>query len=132
MTDVSDTDIAPFPIGSLKPDDYSLPAIRIFFMHYMSYEEAHDSWYRRCQRIRYDNIFYLWEVNKANTDFSLIQEFDNLPINKVIFCYENLPGISNYHRFYFSSSFLPGEILKILSNGKRNIDEFDYVSFLNV
>ena len=47
------------------------------------------------------------------------------------FCYENLPGITNYHRFYFSEAFSPGQILKILFNGKRNIDEFDYVNFLN-
>lgn len=100
-------------------------------MHYKNYKEAHDSWYRRCQRIHYDNIFYLWEVNKANTKFSLIKEFDNLPIKKIIFCYENLPGITNYHRFCFSEAFSPGQILKILSNGKRNIDEFDYVNFFN-
>lgn len=131
MVDVSDPAIASFPIGSLKPDDCSLPAIRVYFMHYKNYKEAHDSWYRRCQRIRYDNIFYLWEVNKANTKFSLIKEFDNLPIKKMVFCYDNLPGITNYHRFYFSKSFLPGQIIKILSNGRRNIDEFDYVNFLN-
>lgn len=131
MVDVSDPNIASFPIGSLNPNDCSLPAIRIYFMHYKNYKEAYDSWYRRCQRISYDNIFYLWEVNKANTEFSLIKEFDNLPIRKKIFCYENLPEIRNYHRFYFSESFSPGQIIKILSNGKRNIDEFDYVSFLN-
>lgn len=131
MTDVSDSAIASFPIGSLKPADCSLPAIRIYFMHYRNYQEAYDSWCRRCHRINYDNIFYLWEVNETNTDFSLIKEFDNLPYRKIIFSYKNLPGISNYYRFHFAESFLPGRILKILSSGKRNIDEFDYVSFLN-
>jgi len=131
MTDVSDPAIASFPIGRLKPSEHFLPEIRIFFMHYKSYKEAYDSWYRRCQRIHYDNIFYLWEVNKANTDFFLIQEFDNQPFNKVIFCYENLPGIRNCHRLNFSDSFSPGGSIKLLPNGKRNIDEFDYVTFLN-
>ena len=131
MTDVSDPTIASFPVGSLKANDCSLPAIRIYFMHYNNYKEAHDSWYRRCARIHYDNIFYLWEVNEANTDFSLIKEFDNLPLRKMIFSYKNLPGISNYYKFHFTNVFSPGLILRILSTGKRNIDEFDYVSFLN-
>ena len=131
LIDASDSTIASFPIGSLKPSDQLLPEIKIFFMHYKSYKEAYDSWCRRCQRINYDNIFYLWEVNKVNTEFSLIQEFDNLPFNKMILCYEDLPGTSNYHRFNFSETLSPGGSLKLLPNGKRNIDEFDYVTFLN-
>lgn len=69
--------------------------------------------------------------NRVNTDFSLIQEFDNLPFNKKILCYEDLSEIRNYHKFNFSEPFLPGGSIKLLSNGKRNIDEFDYVTFLN-
>ena len=47
----------------------------------------------------------------------------------MVFYYDNLPGITNYHRFYFLESFLSGQIIKILSNEKRNIDDFDYVNF---
>lgn len=131
MENVSAPDIAPFPVGKLNPANKSLRAIRVFFMHYKTYEEAYCSWKRRCKRIRYDNIFYLWELNNANTDFLLIQEFDRLPLKKIILSYKDLPGINNYYQFHFSDSFVPGKILEILSNGKRNIDEFDYVNFLN-
>ena len=71
MVDVSDPAIASFPIGSIKPEDCSLPAIRVYFMHYKNYKEAHDFWYRRCQRIHYDNIFICGKLTKQIPSFHL-------------------------------------------------------------
>ncbi len=131
MVDVSDPDIASFPIGSIQLEDCSLPEISVCFMHDKNYKKAYDSYHRRCQRIRYDNIFYLWEVNEVNTKYSLIKKFDNLPIKKMIFCYDNFPGITDYHRFYFFSIFFAKANHKKISNWKRDIDKFNYLNFLN-
>lgn len=131
LKDVSATTDKKFPVGELCPCDTGLPGIKVYFMHYRTYEEAYQSWNARSGRINYENIFFFWEYNKENTDISLLQEFDSFPIKKMIFAYEELPGIKNYFKFQFSHEFQPGEILKITKDGKRNIDEFDYVSFLN-
>lgn len=131
LKDISSTTDKTFPVGSLTPCNSMLPAIKIYFMHYEAWDKAYESWIKRCNRINFENLFFLWEYNKENTEFTLIQEFDTLPIKKMIFSYEELPGIKNYFRFLFSDKFQPGEILKITEQGKRNIDEFDYVHFLN-
>lgn len=131
LRDVSETTDKKFPVGELCPCDTRLPDIKVYFMHYRTYKEAYESWTVRSGRINYENLFFLWEYNKQNTDISLIQEFDTLPIKKIIFSYDELPEIKNYFMFKFSHEFQPGEILKITKDGKRNIDEFDYVSFLN-
>ena len=131
LRDVSETTDKKFPVGKLCPCDTVLPDINIYFMHYKTFEEAYQSWNVRSGRINYENMFFFWEYNKENADISLLQEFDSLPIKKMIFAYEELPGIKNYFKFKFSNEFQPGEILKITKDGKRNIDEFDYVSFFN-
>lgn len=131
LKEVSSTTNKTFPVGSLTTCNSTLPDIKIYFMHYESWDKAYESWIKRCGRINFKNLFFLWEYNKENTEFTLLQEFDSLPIKKMIFSYEKLPGIKNYFRFCFSDEFQPGEILKITEQGRRNIDEFDYVSFLN-
>lgn len=131
MTDASDPNVVSFPIGCLHPSDACLPNIRIYFMHYQNYEDASAIWYKRCSRIKYENLFFLWEYNKSNTKLKTIQEFDGLPVKKMILTYDDLPEVVNYYKFKFSDHFNPGEILKVLPNGKRNLDEFNYVDFLN-
>lgn len=131
LKDVSSTTNKNFPVGCLTPCNSTLPDIKIYFMHYESWNKAYESWMNRCDRINFENLFFLWEYNKENTEFTLLQEFDSLPVKKMIFSYEELPGIKHYFRFLFSDEFQPGEILKITEQGRRNMDEFDYVSFLN-
>lgn len=131
LKDISVTTDKHFPVGELHPCDAELPDIKVYFMHYKTFEEAYRSWNVRNERINYQNLVALWEIDNATIDISLLKEFDSLPIKKIIFSYDKLPGIKNYFRFQFSNQFQPGEILKFTKKGKRNIDEFDYVSFLN-
>ena len=131
LKDISATTDKNFPVGELRPCDAELPAIKVYFMHYKTFEEAYQSWKVRSKRINYQNLVVLWEIDNKTIDISLLKEFDSLPLKKMIFSYDKLPGIRNYFQFRFSNQFNPGEILNITKNGKRNIDEFDYVRFLN-
>lgn len=67
-----------FPVARL--DD-----IEVYFMHYHSNEEAAEKWYRRAERINWDNIVYKISERENFTPEDM-QNFAALPLgNKLIF-----------------------------------------------
>lgn len=117
-----------YPVGKL--DD-----IHIYFMHYESFQEAKYKWNERVKRINCNSL-YIMMVEWPNFGKEQYERFENLPYsNKVLFTAEP-------HREYPSTYCIPNakdangglkDILKYKSyfTGKRYIDDFDYVSFLN-
>ena len=116
-----------YPIGEL--DD-----IRVYFMHFPSFEEARLKWNERKERINYDNLFILFNDKDNCTDDDL-KTFDSLPYEyKSVFTHIPHPEIK-------SSAYIRGfENEKEVGNcyeympyrfGKKYYDQFDYVRWFN-
>lgn len=130
--------------------NYSYPVgkgyngIQVHFMYYKSFEEAIELWNKRLSRMertRVSNslsekfnynteetgfIFSNWN---GNTD--LLRRFDELPFNnKVVFTDRKYNFPSSY---YLKGYNINKENVYATQNifGKRYINQFDYVSFLN-
>lgn len=117
-----------YPIGILGD-------LEVYFMHYKSFEDAKEKWERRIERINKSNIFIMM-TESPNFPEAYYQRFEDLPYaHKVLFT-------ANIHKDYPSTFCLSAanklergltDILQFKSrfSGKRWLDEFDYVSFLN-
>lgn len=138
MEDITEEENKPFPVGRLIPKDSTHNPVRVYFMHYKTYEQAHKKWVERFKRVNYDNIFYLWDVYNDNDAFdeSLVKTFDKLPIKKMSLLHKNIDGLE--HSFIFKCYEKDYAVAKVLLHkgflqisAKRHLDDFDYVSFLN-
>jgi uncharacterized protein (DUF1919 family) len=124
-------------------DNYSYPIVRcddilIHCVHYNSLEEIQKKWKSRANKINRDNIFLIMSERDGCTKAD-IMAFNKLPYkNKVIFVHEPMPEI--YSAVYIPGTELngedghwvqPGTSYISRFSGKRYIDKFDYVSFLN-
>lgn len=109
--------------------------ITIFFMHYQRFDEAKEMWEKRARRINKQNMYVIM-VQQSGCTKSLLERFDNLPYkNKVVFVSNPMPNIKC--SYYILDSERPnGEVMDLCLykgkfTGRRWIDEFDYVGFLN-
>lgn len=123
-----------------KDEDYSYPIgvlnneIKLYFMHYKSFDEAKEKWDMRKERINYNNIFIIMTDRDGCTQ-KHIAEFDKLPYeNKIIF---TCKYYSNYKSMIFCNEFYNKDEVGILSEyrnlrGERLYDRyFNYVEWLN-
>ncbi len=116
-----------YPVGLL--DD-----IKIYFMHYLSEEEAYEKWEKRKKRIDKNNLFFMMTDQEGCT-LEEIRRFDNLPYkNKVIFTHLPMEEINS--SFYIRGFENESSVGKL--NGytgkysiKKYYDQFDYVHWLN-
>lgn len=124
-----------YPVGRLISVDNTHKEIMIFFQHYKNFDEAKSKWIERFKRINWDNIFFIWEFYDTLYDIQYLYDFDNieLPGKKMLILHREIPNVR--HGFVLScyKNDLPmarAFEYKGLS-GKRYLDEFDYLSFLN-
>lgn len=111
---------------------------RIHFVHYESFESAIKSWNKRKVRIDKNNMAilitkYFDDIKEDKNDDEIIRRFDNLPFkNKLIFADESISGPNIISLKGYSSVRYSKNIYRT-SNvfGKRYIDQFDYISFIN-
>ncbi len=108
--------------------------IRVYFIHYNSFEEGKQKWEERKRRINWDNIFIVGTERDGCT-YETIREFEELPYqNKVIFTHVEYPEFSSACHI---RGFEEREELGTITNYKKQIlkrrylDDFDYVDFLN-
>lgn len=126
-----DQDIEHYPV--IKVEDIVLHCV-----HFHSLDEVEEKWNSRAKRINWDNIKVIMSERDGCTYEDLI-EFDNLPYeNKVVFVHKNMPEIKS--SIYIPGTELNGEdghwvkpFTDYLGSftGKRIIDLWDYVKFLN-
>lgn len=122
-----------YPIGEFEKDGNKL---RVYFMHYKTFEEAVAKWKERGKRINYDNLFIIVEYPEElrNTD-EAYKNFKNIK-------YKNKRMITNPVGFkdseivkssLYNKKFFFGKILRYKNrfSKKRYLDSFDYLSFLN-
>ena len=116
-----------YPIGKL--DD-----IKIYFMHYLSEEDAREKWETRKKRINKDNLFFMM-TDQEGCSSETMKRFDNLPYkNKVIFTHIPMNDIkSSFYIKGFEKESSVGILNKWTSSKsiKKHYDQFDYVKWLN-
>lgn len=118
-----------YPIGLI--DD-----IKVYFMHYHSFEEAKEKWIERCRRMDLDNLFITMTKRSFRCTEEHIKAFDKLPYkNKVIFLNTPHPEIkSSFYIKGFEKKDGCGVLLDYehpTYKAKRYFDRMDYVEFLN-
>lgn len=125
--DIQESDRVKHPVGILKD-------IKIYFVHYHSFEEAKEKWYERCERIKWNNL-YIFMVERDACNTKDILEFEKLPYNhKILFTAKEREGNSYWH--IPKTTGKDGEVIDLCLyknkyTGKRWIDDFDYVNFIN-
>lgn len=122
-----------YPVGVIVPlDDAHIP-IHLFFQHYTSFKEAANKWNERKRRINYQKICFIWEFYDTLYDLRLAEEFDKLPVKKLLITHRYIEGLSSQCVVNCYDNDKP--IAKILEvnkkTGRRYLDEIDWVSFLN-
>ena len=110
----------------------SLGDLELHFLHYHSFEEAREKWQTRSARLNRDNLFVMWTF-LGGTDEGMLARFERLPFkNKVAFTereFEQYP--SAYCIRGFEEKGLGVLTLFCGIQGRRVIDQFDYVKWLN-
>lgn len=77
-----------FPIARLGD-------IEVFFMHYKDKEEAESKWYRRINKIKWDDLIVIMAENES-CNYDVVKQFDSLPFkNKVSFTTIDYPNVKS-------------------------------------
>ena len=127
------------PLLELKNSGMDYPVaigafnIKVYFMHYKSYEEAIEKWNERKKRINKDNLGVILS-NYLGGDKQLLKRFNDLPFkNKVVFTNNKWDEKTTKAAIYLKNyDPCKGNIYRTISiTGKRCIDQFDYVKFIN-
>lgn len=111
-----------------------LDDLTLHMVHYHSFEEAVQKWEERKSRIHFNNLYVLM-VDRDGCTYDDALAFDALPYkHKVFLTYKKCPEIK-------SATCIPdseenGQIMDICKykskwTGRRWLDDFDYVGFLN-
>lgn len=115
-----------YPVGKLEK-------ISVYFLHYKTYSDAKSKWDERKQRINWDNL-YLTMMQHPD-DEKLIERYLKLPYRKVLFV-TNKDDSDEKEMWYLDGTVENGKLKDLCQyenkfTGRRLIDKFDYVSFLN-
>lgn len=108
--------------------------LRVYFTHYRSFDEALHKWNERLERMDRNHIGIM--LTNWNGDYEQLKKFNTLPFkNKIVFTDKKFPefksavwlkglkiGGARHQNVYFTKNPF---------TGKRYIDQFDYVDFLN-
>lgn len=126
------------PICELEDSGKSYPVgvgafgIKVYFMHYKSFDEAIAKWNERKKRIDKSNMGVMLTNYAGSGGHDLLKRFDALSYeHKVVFVPEPVDDIrsSFYLRKYDTGK--KNLYRTISTTGKRCIDQFDYVGFIN-
>lgn len=109
--------------------------VTIFFMHYNSFDEAKSIWEKRIERINKENMYVIM-VQQFGCTEEILKRFDNLSYrHKLALVSKPMPDVKCSYYVSGTAQF-SGEVMDLCKykgkfTGKRWIDDFDYVSFLN-
>ncbi len=123
-----------YPVGILKSNNKKKPDIHIYFNHYKTFKDAKDKWEERKKRINFDNICYIMDFYDNSYDVKLIDSFNKLKLrNKIVLLHNSNIHKKNSFCFKYVEDEIPNGKLFLFTGltGKRNMDEFDYVEFIN-
>lgn len=111
-----------------------LDDVRLVFVHYPTFEAARDKWFERAARVDMDNLFVMLAMRDGCT-YDDVRAFGTLPFeNKIAFVDKPMPDVPCA---LYLPEFVEEGGVKVLTgytshlSGRRIIDSFDYVKFLN-
>lgn len=130
VIEAQDTAVS-YPVGVLRG---SAGDVRLYFVHYHSFDEAVSCWNRRRGRVNMDDLRIMMTI-RDGCEQETIDRFSKLPYEyKVLFADEEHPecDCAVYSHLSFGRP-LPGYISDVINIwGKRAYEcGFDYVRFLN-
>lgn len=112
--------------------------IQIHFLHYETFSEAKSKWAERCKRINYNNMVFIFSERDGVTR-EQIEMFDRIEVGGdklILTCneYDNILSAYNMGEAYKDRE--TGQLIDLCRykgklTGRRYIDDFDYVNFLN-
>lgn len=123
-----------YPVGMLKSNKKDKENIYLYFNHYKSFDEAKKKWQSRMKRINFNNICFIMDFYDCAYDISLIDDFNQLNLNnKIVLIHNKNIKKDNTYCFDYEEDSIPnGKLFKFQGlSGKRYLDEFNYVDFLN-
>jgi len=123
-----------FPVGKIVAKDENHQDIILNFAHYDNFEIAKSKWQERVKRINYDNIYVILEFYDNVYSESILKDFQEIQYkNKIIITHKKYDNIENTFAVTCYKDNEPnGQLFKYKGiTGKRYLDEFDYVNFLN-
>ena len=106
--------------------------ILLYLVHYHTVEEAQQKWNSRKKRINWEKIV-IFNNDREGMTVALKERFEALPYKKVMFTCQ--PDDS-HPSCYYLHGYEKEECVGIITDGKgwfgkRPIDQFDWVKFLN-
>lgn len=116
----------PYPIGSVN-------GCKIMFQHYKDFQTAKDTWKRRANRVKWDNLLLIF-VEREGCTYEHLQIFDSLPFpNKVALVHKNYSDIKSAIVVSGYESEKEVGIITGWANlfGRRKYDVIDWVSVFN-
>lgn len=117
----------PYPVG----EGYG--GVKIHFVHYKSFSDALAKWKERRERINEANMGIML-TNWGGVNLTLLERFDQLPFkHKVVFVDRPYPQIRSAFclRGFSKVKGVKNIYATQYIDGRRYIDQFDYVSFIN-
>lgn len=108
--------------------------VKLYLVHYDSFEQARDKWETRKVRIHKDNMFFIMTDRNHCTEADL-KAFNDLPYeNKV--CFTHIPYPQYESTFYIKGSENAPYLESMMNYVhewwiRRYYDQFDFVSWLN-
>lgn len=107
-----------FPVCAL--DD-----VELFFNHYFSFDEAERSWYRRCLKINWDNLFVMMYTDNKDS----LACFDRLKIDKKVCFIPFASDLNSADSIIFSSKEIEKKELWEIVNGLATSLYYSYDIF---
>ena len=107
--------------------------IKVYFLHYKTFDDAKEAWCRRRERIDWENL-YVVLVERDGCTADDLKEFDSLPYpNKIAFTHKKYPFIkSSFCIKGYEGKLELGNIMDYTGPfGKRVYDQFNWVRFFN-
>lgn len=126
----------PHPVALLK-NNKTDEVVKINFVHYKTREEAAKSWAARKQRIDFNNLFFIYNIESIDKEtISRIDKLINSGLRFFVICKENQTNITRdyIHISKYLSKTKPKKAGKLLSfkflSGKRNFDDLKIYKYL--
>lgn len=123
-----------FPVGLLTSHNKNIHPIKLFFMHYSTFEEAKQKWINRSKRINDNNLYVLFDyTNENDINKSTIDSFNAVPYKKIMLYNKGVLGISDVKDSYGISFRNEHHTAKILEHyrGGHYFNQFDLVNWFN-
>ena len=120
------------PIGIMRRGEET---VKLYFVHYKSFEAAVDKWRQRCLRVDLNNAFVVMECYPPSPNDELWKRFCALPFENKVW----ITGDTSFehpdfvHIDMYNQEYKTGRIFAIKKGTllHRWIDDFDYVTFFN-